>query len=362
MEALGPVLSAEDSPVFAAVLERILVRFGAEVYKAGDGAQAMSLAKERRYNFVLLDLELPDTTGFELIPKVRELQPDAAILMVTGTGGANAATKALTLGADGFVEKHHINAASEAAAEFIYALEMAQGHRRGKVAEQRMEELKEDFFSMVTHDLRSPAAMAVMSLKLFRKTQADNYVDLLERAVNRLMARIDKYLCFAKMDAGFLELDKQEGDLCEVVRKLVEEFHATAKEKGQTVTCDLPVSPRADSFDLERLTLVVENLISNAVKYAPEDSGVVTVVVRQEPESTVVEVSDNGKGITPENQPALFDRYYRAPGQTSRTPGTGLGLQIVSMVTEAHGGTISVQSEGVPGQGATFRIELPYSP
>jgi signal transduction histidine kinase len=104
---------------------------------------------------------------------------------------------------------------------------------------------------------------------------------------------------------------------------------------------------------------VLDNLISNAVKYTP-DAGRITVQLRSEAGQAVLRVSDTGQGIPPTELSALFTKYHRLPGEATRgIHGTGLGLLIVKEIVEAHGGSVSAASEGIPGRGATFTVRIP---
>ena len=116
--------------------------------------------------------------------------------------------------------------------------------------------------------------------------------------------------------------------------------------------------------DAERLKQVLDNLLSNAIKYTPE-RGQITLVLRVEGEQAVLQVSDTGRGIPKAALPQLFTKYHRVPGEATRgILGTGLGLLIVKEIVEAHGGSVQVASDGVPGSGSVFTIRIPlrYDP
>ena len=351
----GKVLIIEDSRTFAKVMEFILGQHGARVSLAHDGAEALEAARES-HELILLDLVLPDVDGFELLPKLRQLDPAAAVVVMTGAGGAGKATQAFSLGADGYIDKQYIRPEGDLS-EFHVAIELAMENRRGKLAQAELETLKQDFYSMVTHDLRSPAAGAVMALKLYRSQSDNRLLVMLESSLQRLMSRVEKYLCFAKMDAGFMDLETRMVNLGGLVEGLVEEFKLHASEKNQTIersaqeVRDIPV-------DVDRLTLAIENLLSNAIKYTPK-GGTIWVELSQSDDFTELTVRDSGKGVPRDRLPGLFDRYYRVPGSNEHAPGTGLGLQIVKLVAEGHGGSVEVDSEGVSGSGTTFKIQLP---
>jgi two-component system sensor histidine kinase BaeS len=135
----------------------------------------------------------------------------------------------------------------------------------------------------------------------------------------------------------------------------VASLNLQAESQGQTLTLDLPADLPAVDADPQRVRQVVANLVSNALRHAPE-SGRVVVSAVQRPAGLQISVADDGPGIAPEDLPHVFDRFWR--GGKSRLGGSGLGLTIARELVRAHGGEIWVESE--PGAGSTFRFTLPF--
>jgi signal transduction histidine kinase len=207
---------------------------------------------------------------------------------------------------------------------------------------------------MLLDGVVSPPTPAQQELLSIAKTAADKLLNL-----------INDYLDFAKIDAGYLRLDLGEAELRGIVEASAHIAGPQVNAKRQTFALDLPPDPVPAHADAERLKQVLDNLISNAIKYTPE-GGHITVQLCVEDEhpigykQAVFRVSDTGRGIPPEQLPALFTKYHRVPGETTRgIHGTGLGLLIVKEIVEAHGGTVSAESEGVPGKGSTFTVRIP---
>jgi signal transduction histidine kinase len=178
---------------------------------------------------------------------------------------------------------------------------------------------------------------------------------VLEETV-RLSKIVDQLLTMSRLDAGEAFLEVSRFDFSELVRTTVEHMRLLADEKQLALKVEA-----ADAFEVEgdqsRLQQVIVNLLDNAIKYT-SNNGTIGVSVRGEGDKAVLTVTDNGIGISQENQAHIFERFYRADRARSRERGgTGLGLSIVKSIGAAHGGRVSVES--AEGRGSTFRFEIP---
>ena len=147
------VLTVDDSPTIRTFLHGLLSLHGAQVEEAGSGREALEMLAKGKYDLVLLDLLLPDVDGIQVLRGLRERDGETAVVMLTGMGGIKSATTAVSRGADGYIEKQDLSFGGDFT-EFFYALEQALEHRAGLVAQKQLQEVKADFYSMVTHDLR----------------------------------------------------------------------------------------------------------------------------------------------------------------------------------------------------------------
>jgi two-component system, sensor histidine kinase and response regulator len=362
------VLTIDDSRAIRAFLQEILEPHVSSVVVAADGAEARSrFGTGGAFDLVLLDLLLPDVDGMDLLRELRRLDPDCAIVLITGAGGVNSATAAVLEGADGYIEKQHLTTAGENA-QFFYALAQAVEHRAGVVASRRLESMKADFYSMVTHDLRNPAGNVLVALKMLLAGKAGplepkqtSLAQLAFRSAEKFVGLINDYLDYAKIDAGYLRLDVADEDLVAVVRSSVEQARTQADVKEQTITLDSPESIPA-VIDARKMEQVLDNLISNAIKYTP-DGGQISIKVSVLDDHALVSVADTGSGIPEDQLGQLFSKYHRVPGRrTGDIQGTGLGLLIIKEIMTAHGGTVSAESEGAPGKGSVFTLSLPLRP
>jgi len=230
--------------------------------------------------------------------------------------------------------------------------------------EVEAEQMKSDFHSMIAHDLRSPMSViqGYVSLMATGKTGDINdtqreFLDSVNRKITEMTALLNDFLDISKIDAGFVNLKCRDMDLVELINDVVVDLEPIAA--GSTVGLDVAISSdqvlvHADSL---RLTQILRNLVSNAIKYNVE-SGWIRLTVVPIDGWAQVSISDGGIGMTPEELAVLFDPYTR--GSTQRKiRGVGLGVVIVKKLVESHGGEVTVTS--VPGKGSTFTFTVPLS-
>lgn len=228
-----------------------------------------------------------------------------------------------------------------------------------------LDRMKDDFVASVSHELRTPLTSIRGYLDLVLDGDAgpltseqERYLGAVARNSKRLLALVGDLLVVAQADSGVLALDRQASDLRALASDAVFSAGPAAEDRGLALTLDAEEIPELE-LDPARLGQVLDNLISNALKFTPR-GGSVEVRVRCAGERAVVEVADTGMGMSAPEQERLFERFYRTESSsTQATPGTGLGLWISKTIIEAHGGEISADS--ATGRGTTFRIELPLA-
>jgi PAS domain S-box-containing protein len=219
---------------------------------------------------------------------------------------------------------------------------------------RKIERLQQEFLAMATHELRNPLTSIRANAQIMQRRAAysERAADAILSQSIRLGRLVDDLLLASQIEADRLDLRLEETDLVAEVRMLAESL---ALERATVETEDGSESMIVLA-DRERLGQVIANLVTNAVKYSPEDSEIAVRVSRGQ-DTVSIAVADRGVGIPPEAIPRLFDRFYRVAATQLRTPGIGLGLYITRRIVEAHGGRITVESE--PGQGSTFTVTLP---
>ena len=224
------------------------------------------------------------------------------------------------------------------------------------------EQLRRNLLADVAHELRTPLTVVQGNLRaildevypLDQSEMARLYEQtrLLSRLVNDLHE-------LAQAEAKQLPLNRETTDIAHLVSIVSDTFRPSAEAKGITLYREIAPDTPSIAVDAARLTQILQNLLANALRHTSE-GGSITLQTKLDGDSLNLTVADTGEGISPEHLPHVFDRFYRADqARTRDRGGAGLGLAIVRALVEAHSGSISVDSSGVPGQGSRFTILLP---
>jgi PAS domain S-box-containing protein len=226
---------------------------------------------------------------------------------------------------------------------------------------RQLDSLKDEFVALVSHELRTPLTSIRGYLELISEDtnlteEQTRFLETIDRNAQRLQRVVGDLLFVAQVEAGKLSLEDNNVDLNMVVEEAVHAAQPSAAAKSIALAVDLAQLPEIRG-DRARLAQVLDNFISNAIKFTAS-GGSVTVTTHVQPGEVEIVVSDNGMGIPADELPLLFQRFFRAERATSGAiPGTGLGLAIAKAIITGHGGRIRVESED--GGGTTFRIVLP---
>jgi signal transduction histidine kinase len=248
----------------------------------------------------------------------------------------------------------------------VMARSLEQGRRELLAQNARLgesEQQKSELITMVSHELRTPltSLLGFTNLLLtrpFEEADRKRYLEIVHRESRRLAAIVETFLDLRSIEEGRLELNRQPLDLASLAREQARFLLAHAPD--HSLALKLPEDSALVVADPDRLSQVVANLISNAVKYSPE-GGPVELVVLDADDKIRLEVTDHGLGIPIEDQPRIFRKFFRGQANESGIPGTGLGLAVSREIVEAHQGTIGFVS--AKGRGSTFWVELPkYGP
>lgn len=234
---------------------------------------------------------------------------------------------------------------------------------RNIIKNLELQQMKDDFISITSHQLRTPATVVKQNLGLImggyvtKKKDADKFITSAYQSNENQLSIIENILSVSKLEAGRLELHKENVVLQDVVRDTAGIMKMAMSVKKQKLKLHMPTKPIRLHVDATKIAMAIENLMSNAVKYTPP-RGQIQVRVSQAGGNVSLAVTDNGKGISAEDIPKLFRRFNRLESAlVSHVPGTGLGLYLTKKIIEMHGGTITVESK--EGIGSTFTINLP---
>lgn len=231
-------------------------------------------------------------------------------------------------------------------------------------SEQKVSALKSEFISNVSHELKTPLSLIRMFAELLMlgkvKTpeKGKEYAAIITRESERLSRLIDNVLDFSRIERGKAAYEMKPGDLGEVVERALDFYRYRLEREGRQLAVDVPAAVPTTLLDENAMTLLLLNLVDNALKYG--GSGPISVRLRpsRRGDELQLSVTDQGLGIAADEQRKVFERFYRTRAvRNTSIRGSGIGLALVKHITEAHGGRVWVESE--PGKGSTFVVTLP---
>ncbi|HZU01019.1 MAG TPA: ATP-binding protein [Ktedonobacteraceae bacterium] len=319
------------------------------------------------HDICLVDYRLGASSGIDLLKEARLRGYRLPIIMLTGAGKGDIDIQALQAGADDYITKELLQ--GELLYRLIrYAIERkkAEQERERLVREQIVRDEREarrnEFISIVVHELKTPLTSLKGYSQLFGKrsermgdTQGMQLAARMNQQVNRLTGLIDDLLDVNRMEGGKLRLRESAFAFDELVAEVVADMQLTTEQHT------IVVEGQTDATiwgDRERIGQVLTNLLTNAIKYAPE-SKTILVKLTSATQAVTACVQDFGPGIPKDLQAHVFEPFYRIERPGDTRPGLGLGLAIAAGLIERHGGRIWVESE--EGAGTTFCFTLPLA-
>jgi len=329
-------------------------------------ADAVNFAAHNEVEVVLSDLGLPDASGLEAIRALRTHAPHAALIVLTRLNDEEIAAEALRHGAQDYLIKGQLSANA-----VLRSMRFAIKRQQTQVDTERIRaqqlQLKDEFLSNVSHELRSPlAAMhqfaTILEDELPGKLNAEQhqYTGIILRNARQLESMIDDLLEVTRIQAGKLTVEPQCISLQDAVSDTIKSFLPAARRKGILLCAELGGDLPLAYADPTRVRQVLENLVTNAIKFTPE-GGAVWIragLNQQDSELLTLEVSDTGCGIAPEGLLKIFERLYQEPDHDRASrKGLGLGLFICRELVTRQGGQIWVESRR--GKGSTFFFTVP---
>jgi signal transduction histidine kinase len=230
---------------------------------------------------------------------------------------------------------------------------------------QRANGFKNEILGTVAHDLKNPLGVILGRTEMLKELISTGasasgvvaQVDHIRDATKRLTTMVDHLISDAMADAFDITIRREPVDVAALVKEVAEANQPLAVNKQQAISVTAPANI-VTMCDTDRIREAIDNLISNAIKYSPI-GGKIGVAVTHEGSDTIVRVSDEGAGLSPEDLGRLFGRFQRLSAKpTAGESSTGLGLSIVKRIVDMHGGEVTAESDG-PGKGSTFTITLP---
>ncbi len=356
------VLVIDDEEAMRDSCSLILTKAGYVAETAPNGEVGLEKIQQLKPDVALIDLKMPGLSGFDVLEKVKTIDPFLIPIVITGYATVDSAVEAMKKGAYDFLPKPFTP--EELRIIIGRALERRQLAIEAETLRREKKLMEDNFITMVTHQLRSPLVAIQQYFEVILaglvgkvdKTMEEMILRARER-VEGLLRLINDWLDLARIDKGKIVANLKTVALDQILRKQVEFLQPLAQE----YEVKLEFSPPNESVfvrgDEQMLDQVFSNLITNGIKYN-KPGGLVAVSLQRENGSVLAIVKDTGIGIAREHLPFIFDQFYRVSRrEDQKIKGTGLGLSIAQKIIEAHQGSIEVESE--LGQGSIFTVRLP---
>ncbi len=257
------------------------------------------------------------------------------------------------------------------AAYAVYRILEARQREKNALVAERLEnskikevsQLKINFFTNISHELRTPLTLVMSPIQNILAQnnlppELKERMQMIHTNAGRMQKLIDELIWLSRIESGEHRINAVEGRLLPFVEEICNGFRLLAREKGISISCDIPMSNQAVFFDPSMVEKIVFNLLSNAVKYTDPDGQVrVSAMVTEDNGRLTarITVADTGQGIAQEDMPHIFDKYYQAKDKSGKS-GFGIGLNMVRQLTAAHQGRVEVES--APGRGSVFTVWL----
>lgn len=233
--------------------------------------------------------------------------------------------------------------------------------RQRKIVKEELEKVKSDFFSKIAHEFKTPLSLVIAPLEEMLE-QPKNDIDYTKLALatknaHQVSHLINQLLDVAKLEEKRMPLIKSYGDIVIFIEEIVENYKVLATERGVDIEFKTTIDEFFLKFDSDKIKKVIENILSNAIKYTQPNS-TVKVNMETDDKHLIIRIKDQGAGLSQEEIKSIFDKFYRTKSsEESKSAGTGLGLSLAKDLIELHGGEISVSSK--IGEGSCFSIFIP---
>lgn len=371
MESENPkkpyILAVDDEQLNLELLRFILERNQYEFVGTSDDDYFFELLQERKPDLILLDVIMPRIEGFELCEKVKTFKEyrDIPIIFLTGKVNVKDKVRGFEVGGVDYVTKPFNE--QELIARIRTHVELMRA--RKKIEEQaknlqQSNDLKDRMFSIIGHDLRSPLSAAKLKMDFIMRgivdPKSDSFLDEtifgLLKTMDEALNLLQNLLGWAKSESDQIQMIPEKLDVHELVEQTLRLLKLGSEYKKIELSNNVPLDTFAFA-DNNMIKTVLRNLLSNAIKFTPV-AGAIHINSRLEEDSIVVEVQDNGNGISKEDiQKILNPNEHFSKLGTEKEPGTGLGLVLCQSFVQKNGGDLKIKSD--VGQGSTFYFDIP---
>lgn len=366
------ILIVDDLPSNLELMDATLSLEGFTILKALSGSQALEMAHVKALDLILMDVNMPNMSGYETCEhlKADPRSRDIPVMFISAIDDAEVKVRGFSVGGVDYIPKpfHREELLARVVAHVELRkrqVEIEQLKQKEVAFLEEVNKLKDEMLRMVSHDIKNPLSVIMGCVEVLEKEmnqylkehqRSAETVVLIRRCAEEIMTLVRDLLDTTRIESQ-AELLAEPVLLSPYLARQVEGQQFSAREKQIELKYIPPPASLYVDLSPERFEHVLQNLLSNAIKYTPA-GGKVELSTESHPGEIWIHVQDTGLGIPYEDQPRLFEKFYRVqrPEHQKQT-GSGLGLAIVKTIVDQHGGQVWVDSE--PGQGSTFTVSLP---
>jgi signal transduction histidine kinase len=366
------ILIVDDDSHLRETLRDLLEMEGYKVFEAASGAEAMALVVSDFFHVILMDFNLTDKTGIEVIQDIRKLNTDSQILMMTAHASLDTAVKAIQESVYDFLIKpvdfNYLRRAIKKSEEKLF-LEQENKRLMDVLKSNndqlgRLNNMKSKFLSMASHDLSNSLMTLQISFEMLATTIKPNEdqkkkMVFINTSIAQISRLINDLVDWASIEQGKLRMEKNYFEMDKMVAELIEGPKARASQKSIDISAKVEGVLKMVSADKKRITQVLLNLLENAIRHT-QRGGKIVVISEPLDGAVCVTVKDNGGGIEAMELTKLFESFYQPKNSKEPRGRLGLGLSIANDIIESHEGKIWVESEGL-GKGSSFRFTIPFA-
>ncbi len=367
------ILIVEDSSFSRKMLYNTLKARRYNVFAAKNAKECFELLNKEEIDLLLLDYELPDMNGYEILTKIKKEKKFASlpVIIVSAVDDEEVIAKLLKKGASDFIKKpysiEHLLLKCSLHIKNYINVKIIESHQK-KLNESLkkikwMEKQRNIFFSSISHDLKVPlnSISGFVDILLEKETDKEkrNYLKSIKNSAQTMLLLINDILDMSRIENGKMSINKENLNLEEFIEEIKEMFEPIADKKHLTFSVNIEgKTPKFIKTDPLRLKQILVNLIGNAVKFTPEN-GKVKLLIKKQDDKLQFNVIDTGIGISKEKQKHIFDLFSQEEDSTAQKyGGSGLGLTISSKLVKLLGGELQVESEKDKGSRFFFSIPI----
>ena len=366
------ILIVDDDPTSRSILKKILSKVGYEIILSDCGKDCLEKVVLEKPNLVILDIDLPDMTGYEVCKQIK-LNPDTEFVPVLNVSSYftrdEGMVHGLECGADNYLTKPINPQVLVAIVKSMLKIQSTERKLRIAVKEaETANDIKTQFLANISHELKTPINVIVSALQMTNiiigdielidtKEKLFKYSAMMKQNSYRLIRLINNLIDITKVDSGFINMMRRNLDIVKIVEDITLSVASFVESKQIELIFDTDVEEKITACDPDKIETIIFNLLSNATKFT-NAGGKITVNIFDKEDYILISVKDTGIGIEEADKQKIFGRFSQVDDTSHRNnEGSGIGLSLVKSFVEMHGGEITLES--TYGIGSNFLIKLP---